>query len=56
MLAGQVRSFAAQRLQEQALLDVPYLSLGSYYQPVAYQANLTGVSKGLVQFTGVRRA
>ena len=45
----------ARKLQEQALQDVPYLPLGSYYQPVAYKANLTGVSKGLVQFTGVRR-
>ena len=46
----------ARKLQEQALQDVPYLPLGSYYQPVAYRADLTGVSKGLVQFTGVRRA
>jgi peptide/nickel transport system substrate-binding protein len=46
----------ARRMQEQALQDVPYLPLGSYYQPVAYKANLTGVSKGLVQFTGVKRA
>jgi len=45
----------ARRMQEQALLDVPYLPLGSYYQPVAYKADLTGMSKGLVQFTGVRR-
>ena len=46
----------ARRMQEQALQDVPYLPLGSYYQPVAYKANLTNVSKGLVQFTGVKRA
>lgn len=46
----------ARKMQEQALQDVPYLPLGSYYQPVAYRADLTGVSKGLVQFTGVRRA
>jgi len=45
----------ARKLQEQALQDVPYLPLGSYYQPVAYKANLTGVSKGLVQFTGIKR-
>jgi len=42
-------------MQEQALQDVPYLPLGSYYQPVAYKADLTGVAKGLVQFTGVKR-
>ena len=46
----------ARKMQEQARQDVPYLPLGSYYQPVAYRADLTGVSKGLVQFTGVRRA
>ena len=34
---------------------MPYLPLGSYQQPVAYKANLTGVAKGLVLFTGVRR-
>ena len=46
----------ARRIQEQALQDVPYLPLGSYYQPVAHKANLTGVPKGLVQFTGIKRA
>ena len=45
----------ARRMQEQALQDVPYLPVGSYYQPVAYKADLTGVPKGLVQFTGVKR-
>ena len=46
----------ARRMQEQALQDVPYLPLGLYYQPSAYRSDLTGVPKGLVQFTGVRRA
>lgn len=45
----------ARRMQEQALQDVPYLPLGSYYQPVAYVSSLTDVPKGLVQFTGIRR-
>ena len=36
----------ARKIQEQALQDVPYLPLGSYYQPVAYKANLTGVPEG----------
>jgi peptide/nickel transport system substrate-binding protein len=36
-------------------VDVPYLPLGSYFQPVAYRADLTGMKKGLIQFTGVRR-
>ena len=43
-------------LQRQALTDVPYLPLGSYYQPTAYQATLTDMAKGLILFTGVKRA
>ena len=46
----------ARRMQDQALDDVPYLPLGSYYQPAAYKADLRNVPKGLVQFTGIRRA
>ncbi len=46
----------ARRIQAQAMLDVPYLPLGSYYQPTAYRANLDGMTKGLVQFTGLRRS
>jgi peptide/nickel transport system substrate-binding protein len=45
----------ARQIQAQALIDVPYLPLGSYFQPTAYRADLTGMRKGLVQFTGVRR-
>ena len=46
----------AQAFQAQAMQDVPYLPLGSYQQPAAYKADLTGVPKGLVLFTGIRRA
>jgi peptide/nickel transport system substrate-binding protein len=46
----------ARQIQAQALVDVPYLPVGSYFQPTAYRADLTDMSKGLVQFTGVRRA
>jgi peptide/nickel transport system substrate-binding protein len=46
----------AKQLQAQALIDVPYLPLGSYFQPTAYKASLTGMLKGLIQFTGVRRS
>ena len=46
----------AAEFQMQAMQDVPYLPLGSYQQPAAYKANLTGVAKGLVLFTGIRRA
>jgi peptide/nickel transport system substrate-binding protein len=46
----------ARQMQAQATEDVPYLPLGSYFQPVAYKADLTDMRKGLIQFTGVRRA
>ncbi len=45
----------ARRMQAQAFEDVPYLPLGSYYQPCAFKADLSGFQKGLVLFTGVRR-
>jgi hypothetical protein len=32
------------------------MPLGLYYQPVAYCADLTGMMKGLILFTGVQRA
>lgn len=46
----------AQAIQRQAFEDVPCLPLGLYYQPVAYRNDLADVMKGLVLFTGVRRA
>ena len=42
-------------MQAQAMLDVPYLPVGSYFQPAAYKGDLTGMQKGLIQFTGVKR-
>ena len=42
-------------MQRQAFIDVPTLPVGMYYQPVAYRNDLTGMMKGLVLFTGVRR-
>jgi peptide/nickel transport system substrate-binding protein len=45
----------ARKLQLQAWQDVPYLPVGSYYQPTAYKADLTGMLKGLILFTNVRR-
>ncbi len=45
----------ARQMQVQAMEDVPYLPLGSYDQPTAYKADLTGMQMGLIQFTGVRR-
>jgi peptide/nickel transport system substrate-binding protein len=42
-------------MQRQAFVDAPCMPLGLYYQPVAYRADLTGVMKGLILFTGVTR-
>ncbi len=46
----------ARDIQLQAFQDVPCLPLGLYYQPVAYRNDLVDMMKGLVLFTGVRRA
>ena len=46
----------ARKMQLQAFQQVPYLPLGSYYQPCAMKSDLTGLQKGLVLFTGVRRS
>jgi peptide/nickel transport system substrate-binding protein len=45
----------ARRLQVQAFTDVPYIPLGQYFAPTAYQSNLTGVLKGSPVFWNVRR-
>jgi peptide/nickel transport system substrate-binding protein len=50
------RKALAAKIQSQAFQDVPFLPLGSYYQPTAYRANLTDMLKGLILFTNVRRA
>jgi peptide/nickel transport system substrate-binding protein len=49
------KSLAAD-MQRQAFEDAPAMPLGLYYQPVAYRADLTGMTKGLILFTGVKRA
>jgi peptide/nickel transport system substrate-binding protein len=49
------RKALAEKIQLQAFQDVPFLPLGSYYQPTAYKADLTGMLKGLILFTNVRR-
>ena len=36
----------ARKMQEQAFEGVPYLPVGSYYQPVAYRSNLTRRAQG----------
>ena len=52
---GPQQAELARKLQAQAMEDVPYLPLGSYFQPTAYKSNLAGMAKGLILFTGVRR-
>jgi peptide/nickel transport system substrate-binding protein len=44
------------QLQLQAFEDVPYIPLGQYFQPTAYQSNLTGVLPGNPVFWNIRRA
>ncbi len=45
----------ARQIQMQAFVDVPFLPLGSYYQPTAYRSDLTGMLTGLPLFTNLRR-
>ena len=45
----------AEQLQLQVFQDVPYIPLGQYFQPTAYQANLTGVLTGNPVFWNIQR-
>jgi peptide/nickel transport system substrate-binding protein len=45
----------AEQLQAQAFQDVPYIPLGQYFMPTAYQGSLTGILKGNPVFWNVRR-
>jgi peptide/nickel transport system substrate-binding protein len=49
------RQTLARQIQLQAWQDVPFLPLGSYDQPTAYRDSLTGMLKGLILFTNLRR-
>ncbi len=46
----------AEQMQLHAFQDVPYIPLGQYFQPTAYQANLTGVLPGNPVFWNIRRS
>jgi peptide/nickel transport system substrate-binding protein len=46
----------ARDIQLQAFEDAPCMPVGLYYQPVAYRNDLVDMMKGLILFTGVRRA
>ena len=50
------RKALARDIQLQAFQDVPCVPLGLYYQPTAYRNDLVDIMKGLILFTGVRRA
>jgi peptide/nickel transport system substrate-binding protein len=58
LVAGDdaARLSIAREIQLQAWDDVPFLPVGSYYQPTAYRTGLTGMLKGLPLFTNLRRA
>jgi peptide/nickel transport system substrate-binding protein len=45
----------AEQLQLQVFQDVPYIPLGQYFQPTAYQANLSGVLTGNPVFWNIQR-
>jgi peptide/nickel transport system substrate-binding protein len=45
----------ARALQLQAFQDVPYIPLGQYFVPTAYQASLSGIIHGNPVFWNVRR-
>ena len=45
----------AAQMQEEALAVGAYVPCGLYYQPTAYRSDLSGMLKGLPQFTGLRR-
>lgn len=44
------------KLQLQAFQDVPYIPLGQFFIPTAYQANLSGMLQGSPVFWNIRRA
>jgi len=51
----EAQQSVARLLQLQAFADVPYIPLGQYFAPTAYQANLTGILKGNPVFWNLRR-
>ncbi len=45
----------AAEIQAQAFVDVPFLSLGEFFQPTVYRRTLTGMLKGMPLFWNLRR-
>ena len=52
-LAAQKR--IAAEIQAQAFVDVPFLSLGEFFQPTVYRRTLDGMLKGMPLFWNLRR-
>ena len=42
-------------IQQQGLIDVPYVPAGQYFQPMAFRKNVVGIPFGVPAFTGVRK-
>jgi peptide/nickel transport system substrate-binding protein len=53
--SDEVRRRIGRDMQRQALIDVPYVPLGQFYQPTAFRDDLTGMLKGLPLFWNIRR-
>jgi peptide/nickel transport system substrate-binding protein len=45
----------AREMQLQALVDVPYVPAGQYFQPIAYRRNLKGIPVGVPQLVNVEK-
>jgi peptide/nickel transport system substrate-binding protein len=43
-------------IQQQVFIDVPYIPLGQYFQPIAYRRNIVGIDEGFPVFWGISRA
>jgi len=45
----------AKELQQQALIDLPYVPLGQMFQPTSFHIDISGVLNGFVIFWNVKR-
>lgn len=51
---AEMKSIAAD-IEKQALLDVPYVPAGQYFQPIAYRKNISGILNGVPVFSNIRK-
>lgn len=52
---AQTQAEIGRKIQEIALVQVPYIPLGLYYLPTAYKSNLTGMLDGIPLFWNIKR-